>query len=213
MSLLIWNVRGLGNPRAFTRLRKLLRSSSPDLVLLLETKLAGRRAKFFYRRVGYDNGFHVDSKGKSGGLLVLWKSDWDLEILNFSRFHIDLMVTTPDGFKWRFSGIYGHPVEQERKHTWGLMRRLAGLFDLPWVCGGISTKFSSLERNRVGERSLSGQFRILVQLWRIVGLWIWGLQVRASRGKIGRWRTVLCKNVWIGFWQIRIGRICTRNSE
>ena len=136
MSLLIWNARGLGSPRAFMRLRKLIRSCSPVLVFLLETKLSGRRAKFLFRSMGYDGGFHVDSVGRSGGLIMFWKSEWQVSILNYSRCHIDVEVSQLDGFRWRFSGIYGQPVEHERCHTWALLRRLSGISSLPWLCAG-----------------------------------------------------------------------------
>ncbi|KAL5781656.1 hypothetical protein ACOSP7_006685 [Xanthoceras sorbifolium] len=42
--ILCWNVRGLGSPRAFLALRKVIRKQSPNLVFLSETRLKGNWA-------------------------------------------------------------------------------------------------------------------------------------------------------------------------
>ncbi|KAL5848629.1 hypothetical protein ACOSQ4_006642 [Xanthoceras sorbifolium] len=37
---------------------------------------------------------------------------------------------------WRFTGFYGDPNATNRSHSWSLIRRLAGLSNLPWLIGG-----------------------------------------------------------------------------
>lgn len=44
MSLIAWNTRGLRDPPAFDKLWMIVRSFSPGLVFISETKLNGRRA-------------------------------------------------------------------------------------------------------------------------------------------------------------------------
>ena len=68
--------RRLGDPRAFDKLQMMVRSYSPDLVFISETKLCGRRASLVKCRLGFDGGMHVDSVGRSGSLVFLWKKDW-----------------------------------------------------------------------------------------------------------------------------------------
>ncbi|KAL5830904.1 hypothetical protein ACOSQ4_016258 [Xanthoceras sorbifolium] len=41
-----------------------------------------------------------------------------------------------DGSLWRFTGFYGDPISANRIHSWSLIRRLAGLSNLPWLIGG-----------------------------------------------------------------------------
>ena len=81
-----------------------------------------------------DNPFAVDRIGKSGGLALIWSSDIDVRITSYSRHHINMQVQRADGKLWRCTGIYGHPKTQQKKHTWTLLKRLAGLFSLPWLC-------------------------------------------------------------------------------
>ncbi|KAK2641359.1 hypothetical protein Ddye_023122 [Dipteronia dyeriana] len=47
-----------------------------------------------------------------------------------------MKVSESGGTSWRLIGFYGHPDRSHRGHSWTLLRRLAGLFSLPWVCIG-----------------------------------------------------------------------------
>lgn len=150
MSILSWNARGLGSPRAFDRLRRLLRTYSPGLVFLSETKLWGKEAERVKQFVGFDNGFHVDCIGRSGGLIILWRKTWDVSIRNYSRHHIDMVIKSEDGFSWRFTGIYGDPERASRHYTWDLLRRLNTHLNIPWVCGGDFNEFLHLNEKKGG---------------------------------------------------------------
>jgi hypothetical protein len=50
--------------------------------------------------------------------------------------HIDVEITEDDGFKWRFTGIYGEPRVDKREEIWKLRRTLHMQEKLPWVCIG-----------------------------------------------------------------------------
>lgn len=136
MNCLAWNTRGLGGPESFLKVRKLIRQYSPGLVFLSETHLQGSRAQNFRYYVGFPNCFAVDSVGRSGGLLLLWKEEWDVSIRSYTRWHIDAVVKCPSGRLWRFTGFYGHPTPSQRVHSWALLSRLKQLLDLPWCVVG-----------------------------------------------------------------------------
>lgn len=53
---------------------------------------------------------------------------------NYFDNHIDVDVLEDDGYKWRFTGIYGHPQTEDRYKTWTLMRDLYAQEDLAWLC-------------------------------------------------------------------------------
>ena len=164
MSVLIWNVWGLGSPRAFTRLRNLLRSHSPEVVFLLETKLYGRKARFLYRKAGFFNGFHVDANGSSGGLVLMWKEEWEIEVWNYSKNHMDVKIVSPQGEQWRFSGIYGEPSQQDRCLYYGDLMVLQ-------ICHGcaqeISMRFFVFRKRKEDVSSHINKFAILATLWKI----------------------------------------------
>ncbi|KAL5741976.1 hypothetical protein ACOSP7_028708 [Xanthoceras sorbifolium] len=45
-------------------------------------------------------------------------------------------ISDADGRRWRFTGFYGEPKQWLREQSWVLLRRLAGLDNLPWLIGG-----------------------------------------------------------------------------
>jgi hypothetical protein len=103
----------------------------------METRMQQNKADRVRIKLGFDNCFVVNSKGKSGGLMLLWNSSCGVEIQNYSRRHINAVVQRlPDDLKWKFTGFYGHPEASRRTESWALLRHLASLSPEPWLCLG-----------------------------------------------------------------------------
>ncbi|KAL0411143.1 UNVERIFIED_CONTAM: hypothetical protein Slati_3704000 [Sesamum latifolium] len=65
------------------------------------------------------NGIGIDSHGKGGGLMLLWRKDTEVWLQSYSEHHIDAIVSCKDNTtQWCFSGFYGHPETSNRKGTW-----------------------------------------------------------------------------------------------
>ena len=71
MSCLSWNCRGLGHPRAVRALGELISDSRPNLVFLMETKLANNGFLRLREKLNLF-GVGVPAIGRSGGLALLW---------------------------------------------------------------------------------------------------------------------------------------------
>lgn len=81
--------------------------------------------------------FIVDCMGRSGGLALLWGDKVHMEIQNFSQCHINGLVKNSEGEEpWKFIGFYGHPEVPKQHEAWALLRYLARLTPIPWVCIG-----------------------------------------------------------------------------
>lgn len=72
MNIICWNARGLGNPRAFRELRRLIAEKDPILLFLSETKMREAKCKMWKSILGFTGCLMVDCRGKSGGLTLLW---------------------------------------------------------------------------------------------------------------------------------------------
>uniref|UniRef100_A0A803PAN7 CCHC-type domain-containing protein n=1 Tax=Cannabis sativa TaxID=3483 RepID=A0A803PAN7_CANSA len=48
--------------------------------------------------LGFEGCFCVDAKGKSGGLALLWKAPYSVQIVSFNDFHIDAWINMEDDF-------------------------------------------------------------------------------------------------------------------
>lgn len=68
MKIMIWNCRGLGNPRAIPILIELLRAHRPDVVFLFETLVCSARIEVIKARIGFESFFYVNCNGHNGGV-------------------------------------------------------------------------------------------------------------------------------------------------
>ncbi|GLT27731.1 hypothetical protein SLA2020_027080 [Shorea laevis] len=150
MSLLCWNCRGLGNPRAVRCLIELVRLKKPVVVFLCETLLDKRQMEQIRRRLVFQHCFTVDRSGRSGGVAVLWTNEVQLSLRSYSRNHINMGVDNLGHHTWRFTGFYGYPERNRRRSSWALLRELAAQSSLPWLIGGDFNDLLSPEEKMGG---------------------------------------------------------------
>lgn len=80
----------------------------------------------------------------------------------------DTIVHSGYGSLWRCTGIYGHPETDQKQQTWTLLRRLVGLFSLPWLCFGDFNEILQLnEKTGKNNRRVSSinEFREVVNFY------------------------------------------------
>lgn len=110
MRAISWNCRGIGNPQSVWALHDMVRSWKPKFVFLMEPKSKIKRMEKIKNRIGFANGLIVSSRGRSGGVALLWTQEVNLDINSYSESHIDAFVKESEGnFQWRITGFYGHP--------------------------------------------------------------------------------------------------------
>jgi hypothetical protein len=86
--------------------------------------------------LGIDRSFAVSTSGHSGGLVLFWNNNTTIEILPYSQYHIDAIVTESGKEPWRITGIYGEAQTSERFKTWDMLKFIRSSSPLPWVCLG-----------------------------------------------------------------------------
>lgn len=136
MRTICWNCRGIGDPSMVRELKELIRECAPEVVCLLETQLSKQRVEGLTSVLGYDGGYAVGSSGRSGGLAMFWKSPISMRLLNFSKYHIDMVVTELGKEEWRLTCFYGEAQRHLLQNTWDMMSFLRGESTLPWACIG-----------------------------------------------------------------------------
>ncbi|GAA0162641.1 hypothetical protein LIER_18685 [Lithospermum erythrorhizon] len=92
MSLLVWNCRGLGHPRAVRSLAGLVTSKKPRFVFLIETKLRNFEWDHIKLKLKKPNALIVESDGRKGGLVLMWGRDVGVEVFSFSTHHIEAII-------------------------------------------------------------------------------------------------------------------------
>ena len=61
-----------------------------QLLFLIETRRKNNEMDFLRSKWKFDECFSVDCVGREGGLALLWRNDMIVEVLSYSRFHIDV---------------------------------------------------------------------------------------------------------------------------
>ncbi|KAK4385511.1 hypothetical protein Sango_2675100 [Sesamum angolense] len=120
--------QGLGSPWIVCSLWELVKLHNPALIYKSETKSKSRRYDSIKQKLNYF-GVGIDFKGKSRGLLLVWKKAVNVWVQSFSAHHIDAIIRgygIPN--QWRFTRFYGHPETSKWKDSWILLHYL-------WICG------------------------------------------------------------------------------
>ena len=73
---------------------------------------------------------------QGGGLVLLWRSDFDLTVVNSSLNYIDAVINAGKENPWRFTGFYGYPETHKHSESWNVLRALNHFFPLRWLCVG-----------------------------------------------------------------------------
>ena len=69
-------------------------------------------------------------------LSLLWMKEVEVEVLSFSRNHIDARVGESSGNAWSFTRFYGDRNASYRDQSWDLLRLLNQNNPLHWLCAG-----------------------------------------------------------------------------
>lgn len=147
-------------------LKKILQTHRPQIVFLCETKMTPMQMNVIRAELKFKNCFTVGRNGLGGGLAMLWSSDIDVNIASYSQHHIDAEICSEGGLKWRCTRVYGYPETAQKRHTWTLLKRLARLSFLPWLCFGDFNEILHLNEKKGGnvrEVNMISDFRDAIQ--------------------------------------------------
>ena len=75
VNIIIWNSRGVLKPNFQNHVRELARNHNPAIMVIMETRLGGERAREITDRLPFDDAIHTETIGFVGGLWLLWNSD------------------------------------------------------------------------------------------------------------------------------------------
>jgi hypothetical protein len=100
MRALSINCRGLGNPQTVNELHDIVKKKGPNLVFLMETRLANSSLEWLQVHLWICGCLGVERHGLGGGLALLWDSTVNVTIQSYLAYHIDAEVIQADGFLW-----------------------------------------------------------------------------------------------------------------
>jgi len=102
-----------------------------------------------FHNIGDFHDIFVDSRGRSGGLALLYDKNFTVNLLSCKFHHIDVKITLEnDEASWQFTGIYGWPESLHKWKTGQLILDLKSRFLLPWLTGETSMKYFTTVRKK-----------------------------------------------------------------
>jgi len=78
-----------------------------DCALCSRNSSTQSKGKILKSTIGFDCSFAISSEGRSGGLSIFWNNNVRVEILPYSQYHIDAIITENREDAWRFTCVYG----------------------------------------------------------------------------------------------------------
>jgi hypothetical protein len=109
----------------------------PCVVFLCETRQSEERVKNLRFRIGMAGFYHVKGDGKGGGLAIYWQEGINIDLLSFSKRHIDVHISGgPYEHKWRGTFVYGEPKACDRHNMWLKLRQIKPRSTEPWLMLG-----------------------------------------------------------------------------
>jgi hypothetical protein len=121
--------------------------------------------------------------GRSGGLLLLWKSDFNVMIQNYSYRHINVVIASCENNpELKFTEFYGYPNTAKRKESWDLLWHLNTLHLISWLCIRDFNEIINLLEKRALLSALGGKWKTFNRAWRILNYMILDLRAQITRG-------------------------------
>ena len=91
MSLLLWNCRGLGNPRTENEVVSLIQAD-PSVVFIAETWADEARLDRTLSKINFDQKWVVPRQNRGGGLVLFWKNSINVDVIDSHRYFIDTII-------------------------------------------------------------------------------------------------------------------------
>ncbi|XP_030479275.1 uncharacterized protein LOC115696515 [Cannabis sativa] len=166
MKIVSWNARGIGSDRAFRNLSRLVSTSSPTILFIMESRLVKNAINFVKTKLHFDSGLEMLRVGRSGGLLLLWTNDVKVTLCSQSISHFDCYVLCAiTNVSFHLTCFYGSPVDSLKPHTWPILKRIGRDNPRdPWLLIGDFNAFLFSHDKKGGnpDRGPSSNFRQLL---------------------------------------------------
>ncbi|KAH9696901.1 reverse transcriptase domain-containing protein [Citrus sinensis] len=156
ISTLFWNVQGAGSPTFRRTFAALVKNYNPTMVAIFEPRVSGKKADDFIKKSGFDRSHRVEANGFSGGIWVLWRDFFDVEVaLNHNQF-IHLKISAHNVTQAWVTAVYASPNSSRRHELWQELNCIARSMHDPWLVGGDFNSILYAEEKRGGSQLGTG---------------------------------------------------------
>ncbi|XP_030941775.1 uncharacterized protein LOC115966748 [Quercus lobata] len=162
MNIIAWNCRGALKPEFRNHVRELVQNHNPAMLIVMETRVSGDRAKEITDRLPFDEAIHTKTIGFAGGLWLLWNTDRvavSLLATTEQEIHVSVKVR-PSDTQCFLSAVYASPKFNERCILWKNLVNVASLHSSPWIIAGDFNKVLA-DNDKFGGRTVNANRSLL----------------------------------------------------
>ncbi|XP_030941685.1 uncharacterized protein LOC115966624 [Quercus lobata] len=130
--------QGALKPSFKKRISELVQNHNPAILVVMETRARGDRAREITNLLQFDGAIHTDTIVCVGGLWVLWNADMvDITLLSSTEqeIHAEVKIRFTN-INWLLSTVYANPRNAKRQALWRNLMSVAKLHNMPWVIAG-----------------------------------------------------------------------------
>ncbi|KAL5583173.1 hypothetical protein UlMin_015615 [Ulmus minor] len=163
MKIFAWNCRGLGQASTIRDLHALLRSSIPDCLILMETKVNVSTLQNILTSLNFSHYVYVPPIGLAGGFCVAWQANLDMEPITLNKHIISMLVFSTPGPPWLLSAIYGPCYYSSKRVFWDSLSSKADRFLGAWILiGDYNGIYSTNDRS--SNRGVDRGSRLMIEV-------------------------------------------------
>ena len=132
--MIAWNCQGAGNEMFHAYAYELHRRHHPNILIIIEPRIAEARAQGVIDMLPYSHSLCVDLAGFSCGIWLLWNEgpSFNIEIITCSEHSIHALVKVPSSsLSFLLTTMYVPPHFIKHKSFWDYLEQLA--MTLPFV--------------------------------------------------------------------------------
>ncbi|XP_012846985.1 PREDICTED: uncharacterized protein LOC105966965 [Erythranthe guttata] len=151
MSVLIWNIRGAGNPKSLLYLLKIITQRKPQIVAILEPKQQVNKITKIAQQIGYKNYTHGNPLNPY--IWVFWRDEVNWQTLEIHPQCLTTEVVIPNIFSGKLTFVYAKCNRQERLPLWDYLSHHSSDCHEPWVIGGDFNVIKTLDEKQGGSNA------------------------------------------------------------
>lgn len=121
----------------------------PRFIFLSEVKCnCVDKIQTLVKCIGFDHFEFVPARGKSGGLLLVWRNSINIHVIVSNDNYINSLVfDNSSDDPWQMTNVYGPPLPHYRYQFWEDLDRIRNSFDGAWmVIGDFNAVLSSEDK-------------------------------------------------------------------
>ncbi|XP_028113727.1 uncharacterized protein LOC114311755 [Camellia sinensis] len=149
LKLLFWNCRGAGNKIFKRNLVEIIRSHKPEILILMETKVAFSRMGNFFNRLGFTASTIVDPVSRVSGFWIVWYTNHvNVKASSVGSQDIHTTVHKKDYEEWVLVAVYASQNPTLKEELWNELEEVANNMEKSWLVAGDFNDYTSQSERR-----------------------------------------------------------------